>query len=180
MDIRYDALGHGGGQILFGQDTDGPVGLGFEDFLFRGGPRIGARGEDPVFQVGVRVLIAGLAKDVIGPDEFCVWEDGFKRDREKRRAVHLARPPCLIESRINLFLGSWFRAYDQLVPIEGSSSSRMLDQVAVVFKKYATCFLLANAFLFSDPSFTGCLHCSTAVLSRFPSRFSDASSFRSL
>jgi hypothetical protein len=47
-------------------------------------------------------------------------------------------------------LSSCFRVDDQLVPIEGCSSSRMLEQVALVLKKSATCFLLAKPFWFSD------------------------------
>jgi hypothetical protein len=77
------------------------VGLGLEDFLFGGCPWVKSCGEDPVFQWGIWILIAGLALDIIGADEFGVGEERLQRDREITRVVHLARPPCLIESRLD-------------------------------------------------------------------------------
>ena len=42
MDVGDDALGDRCWKVLFGEDTDGTVGLSFKDFLFRRSPWVGA------------------------------------------------------------------------------------------------------------------------------------------
>jgi len=75
LDIGDDALRQRGGQVLFGQDADGPLGLGKKDFFFGRGPGVESCGEDPVMELGIGMLIAGTAEDVVGSDEFRVWEE---------------------------------------------------------------------------------------------------------
>jgi hypothetical protein len=77
LDARDDALRDTGRQVLFGQNSNRSVSLGLENFLLRRSPRIHPGSKNPVLKVGVRVLVASRATDIVGSDELRVRKEGL-------------------------------------------------------------------------------------------------------